>query len=151
MVMGRPREYDREDIFRQLLEWVQLPSSMNLNAFCYNCEPKIAPRKLLSFVDQSEEFRELYEIAKSCLAARREEANCDKIISDNVYNKTSRYFDYFEKNSWKREKIFESSLRKEEDGKKYTEVHIKVTNDGLGAGLNVSTETLPITINKSTE
>jgi len=146
---GRPREYDREDIFRQLLEWVKLPNSMNLNAFCYSCEPQISPRKLLLFVSQSEEFRELYEIAKSCLAARREEANCDKIISDNVYNKTSRYFDYFEKHGWKEEKQFESSLRKEEDQNKPTQIIVKVAHDGLGAGLNISAEALPDSSNKS--
>lgn len=149
MVMGRPREYDRENIFKQLLEWVQLPNSLNLNAFCYGCEPKISPRKLLSFVDEDDNFRELYEIAKSCVAARREEANCDKLLSDAAYGRSARYFDYFEKQHWKKEKVFESHLRKEEDQNKPTQIIVKVANDGLGAGLNISAEALPASANKS--
>ncbi len=149
MVMGRPREYDREDIFRQLLEWVQLPNSLNLNAFCYGCEPKISPRKLLAFVDEDKDFQELYEIAKSCVSARREEANCDKLLSDTAYNRSARYFDYFERQHWKKEKQFESSLRKDEEGNKPSQIIVKVSNDGLGAGLNISAQGLSDTANKS--
>ena len=151
MVMGRPREYDREDIFRQLLEWVKLPNSMNLNAFCYSCDPQIAPRKLLAFVDEDDNFRELYEIAKACLAARREEANCDKLLSDAAYSRSARYFDYFEKQHWKKEKIFESHLRKEEEANKPTKIVVKVSNEGLGAGINISAEEVSDSSNKSIE
>lgn len=139
MVMGRPREWDREKLKLQLIAWAELPNSLNLNAFCVLPEVMISPKKLLCFVDEDEDFRELYDIAKAMLAARREEAVTEKVLAECAYNRTIRYMDCFETTYWKREKQFESDLRKSEESNKPTEVTIRVKNDGLGAGINIST------------
>lgn len=115
MVMGRPKTWDREDICRQLLEWASLPSSLNLNAFCVSCEPPIPPSQLIRLSKENDDFCQSYELAKSWIAARREEANSEKMLSDAAYNKNARNYDYFLKHDWKEEEIFKSSLKKEEN------------------------------------
>jgi hypothetical protein len=150
MVAGRPREYDREEIFKQLLQWAELDTSINLNEFCFFfCNPKVSLKTLIVLSKETPEFSESYAIAKCACHVRRERANSLKTLSDAAFNRNARRYDYLEMEGYIEEKTFESSLRKDEDGKKYTEVHIKVTNDGLGAGLNISTEALSASPNQS--
>ncbi len=150
MVMGRPQEWDREYIMQEMLAWAKLPDSLNINAFCTSLDPEIDPDYLLRLSKETEDFRRVYRIVKAYLATRREEANSEKMLSDKAFSSGLRNYDLFLKEDWKEEKTFESSLRKDEEGNKYTNVVIKVQNDGLGAGLNVSTEDVSAPSNKST-
>jgi hypothetical protein len=147
---GRPREWDREKLIWQLMQWAELPNSLNLNAFCTLPEIMISPRKLLSFVSADEDFREQYEIVKAKIAVRREEAVCEKILTDCAYNRTIRYMDGFENNYWRKEKEFESSLKQKENQSQSGDIYVTVSPK-LTSGANVRTEGLPNTFNTGAE
>lgn len=151
MVMGRPRIWDREDLFEKLLLWARLPNSLHLSAFCALYDPPLYLKKLIEFSHENEDFRESYEIAKTFLCARREEANSEwpKRLSDKAFSCNHLAYDYHAYTHWQEQKKFESSLRIDEDGNKPTQITVKVTHDGLGAGLNVSAEGVPTPFNKS--
>lgn len=152
MPAGRPKEYDRISIFKQLVKWAELDHALNLNEFCFwHCEPRISLKRLIDFSNENDEYLESYAIAKCAIQVRRERKNSLKTLSDAAYNRNARHYDYLEKEGHKEEKTFESSLRKDEDGKKYTEVHIKVSHDGLGVGLGIQAEALSVASNQSSQ
>lgn len=46
MKIGRPRERDRKELAKKLLEWCKLPDSINLNGYCISIDPQ---NKLMLF------------------------------------------------------------------------------------------------------
>lgn len=117
MVMGRPREWDREKLKWQLMHWAELPNSLNINAFCCLPDILISPTKLLQFVKEDQDFREVYNIVKAFIAARREEANCEKILSDKAFAISHKVYDLFQKEEdredFKYQKELERDIQKE--------------------------------------
>lgn len=93
MVMGRPREYDREDIKRQLWDWGQLETSINLCEFCYKCEPPISYGRIWDMAKQDVDFRETLEIVKALVAVRREDAINAKTLDPRSYVMNARTYD----------------------------------------------------------
>src|SRR5258708_19190957 len=71
--IGRPREHNREQIAKDLIEWARKPESINLNEFCAHYEPIISPPKIGQWARECSEFRSAYEAAKAFLGYRREQ------------------------------------------------------------------------------
>lgn len=147
---GRPREHDRQQIAIDLIEWAKKPDSINLCKFCAYYEPIIPPSKISEWAKEDKSFREAYESAKMFLGFRREEWMSKELLHVKAYDLNATVYDYFMDEKKEKTSRFESSLRKEADSKP-TEINIKVSNDGLGRGLGVSTKRISTTNNRSTK
>lgn len=105
---GRPREYDRDKIARDLVEWAKLPDSINLNKFCaINC---LAPPKLTLFANECPKFREAYEEAKAHLGYRREQLLNEDKIHVKAYDLNANTYDYFLKQERREQAEYEARL-----------------------------------------
>lgn len=111
---GRPREHNREQIAKDLIEWARKEDSINLNAFCALYDPPIPPSKIYIFGSEDPEFRKSVEIAKAFLAARRESWLSKDWLHVKGYDINAATYDYFLKEEKRDQAKFESSLRKEE-------------------------------------
>jgi len=111
--MARPREWDREYLLEELMAWARLPDSLNINAFCISLRPELDPQYLRHLVREDERFSAVYRIIKAYLACRREEANSEKLLSNQAYSSGLRVYDKFAEDQWKDELRFEKDLNKE--------------------------------------
>ncbi len=142
MVSGRLREYDRDQIAKDLIEWAKKPDSINLNKFCCSYPTPFSPKKISAWSFEDEFFRESVEIAKAFLGARREEWLNQEILHVKGYDLNASTYDYFLKEEKRIQAEFESSLRKDEEGVKQTTYNITVPND-LAIGSNIPATTIP--------
>lgn len=92
---GRPREHDRDQIARDLIEWAKLSTSINLNGFCCSREPPLNPRRLADWAKECDNFRGAYEVAKAFLGNRREELLNSELLHVKAYDLNARTYDYF--------------------------------------------------------
>lgn len=90
---GRPREWDREALAKDLVEWAQLDTSVNLNGFC--AKHLMAAQKLTQFARECENFRSAYEIAKTIVGARRESKLSKQELHVKAYDLNARVYDHF--------------------------------------------------------
>lgn len=148
---GRPREFDPEYLMQELIIWARLPDSLNINAFCHSVRPEIDPLYLKQLVNKDEEFSRVYRIVKTYLATRREEAVSEKVLHDTAYSRNLHHYDQFLYDHSQDDDRIKSDLRKTEEGNKPTQIVLKVTNDGLGAGVSVSTESVSTSPDKSSQ
>jgi len=111
---GRLKTWDIDFLTRELLDWAERADSLNLNAFCTQRHIMIAPGTLLDIIDRDGEDEqplvEAYKIAKGYLATRREEANSEKLLSDQAYKCNLRVYDAVNKRDWKKEEKFKVGL-----------------------------------------
>jgi hypothetical protein len=114
---GRPREWDREKILEELIEWVKKPDSINLNKFCGTREPMLDPAKLSQWAGECEEFRKSYRAAKTLLGARREEWLNAEQLHQKAYHLNVNAYDYFAKeedrDNYKFQKEIDAKVGKE--------------------------------------
>lgn len=94
---GRPREWNREKIFADLVEWAKKDTSVNLNGFCCGYEPPFSATKLLDWRKENPDFQESYETAKAFLAVRREQMLSSGALHQAAYNKNATAYDRFTK------------------------------------------------------
>ena len=116
MAAGRPQEWDVDYLNQEILIWARLPNSLNINAFCHSIDPEIDPDYLLQLVKKHPEFSRTYRIVKTYLAARREEANSEKMLGEKAYVANLKHYDVFlkefEKEETKEMMTFEVDLKK---------------------------------------
>ena len=113
MAIGRPKEHDRDKIAKNLLEWAEEETSLNLNKFC--AINKLPPSKLSLFAKENDEFRQSYELAKAFLAVRREEYLTDGMLHVKAYDISVAAYDYFVKEECRDQTQFEASIKKQND------------------------------------
>lgn len=97
MVMGRPREHNREDIALELIEWAKREDSINFNKFCCTREPPIPATKLLLWAKEDDNFRMAYETAKAFLGFRREEWLSKEQLHVKAYDLNATVYDLIAK------------------------------------------------------
>ena len=148
MPAGRPREHNREQIAKDLIEWAKLDSSINFNKFAAYYEPIFPVSKLRFWAAEDPEFRTAYECAKNFLAFRREEWLNQNKLHVKAFDLNATVYDLQHKEEKNENSTFESNLRKNENDAKPTEVNVRVAHDGLGSGITVSTETVSNTVHK---
>ncbi len=108
--MGRPREWDREVIAQELIEWAKRDDAINLNKFCCTREPPLDPCKVTSWAAECEDFRKAYRTAKAFIAMRREEWLATDRLHQAAYNRNSKVYDVFEKLEGREEFTFQKEL-----------------------------------------
>ena len=113
MVAGRPREYDREKIMEELIEWVKLDDSLNICGFA---GPRfIEIDKFSLFSRECEKFRRVYHSVKMIIGERREKMMNAKLLDANVYNRNAHTYDAFMRQTYHEDKEFESTLKQKEN------------------------------------
>ncbi len=111
--IGRPSQYDLKAIAKDLVEWSQYPDSLKFTMFS-------APRMLnlqrfSEWADKDEDFAEAYELAKQFLDINRFKAAAQEIMPETWYSKNERIYDPLHDSHYRKEKKYESDLRKEEE------------------------------------
>jgi hypothetical protein len=107
---GRPREWDRDQIIRELIEWAKKHDSINLNKFCGTREPMLDPSKLSQWARESEGFRRSYWAAKTLIGARREEWLSSEKLHQKAYHLSNKTYNYFDKEEDREEYTFQKEL-----------------------------------------
>ena len=109
MAGGRPRDWDREKIFQDLIAWSKLPDSINLNAFCALND--LPPSYLIAW-SKSPEFSTSYEIAKANLGARRERMLNEETLHVKAYDLNATNYDAFLRDEKRAQQTFEADISK---------------------------------------
>lgn len=136
---GRPREHDRQQIAKDLLEWAKLETSLNLNGFC--AKQLIAPQKISQFALEDDMFRESLQLTKSILAERRERNLVTGILHNKAYEANLTVYDHFIKEDRREEKEFDASIKKDES-KTPSEIVFRVNYDNDRNSVEISPKTL---------
>ncbi len=125
MVAGRPREWDRDQIREELLEWVTQDDAINLNKFCCTRNPPLDPSKISIWAKECDEFRKAYYMAKAFIAVKREEWVATERLHQSAYNRNSKVYDVFERDEGREEYAYQ----KEIDAKAGKEIMSAATAD----------------------
>jgi len=116
---GRPIVHDRQRLAKELIEWAQLPTSINLNGFCCTRNPPVSPIKLSLFSSENEQFREALQIAKAFLAERRERMLSEETLHSKAYDMNATVYDYFMKEERMAQAKYEADLKAKAEQAKY--------------------------------
>lgn len=127
--VGRPKTHEREKLAKELIEWAQLPDSINLNGFCCTRKPPLSPSMITVFRNESIEFQQAYETAKAFLADRREKMLNNETLHVKAYDLNATTYDYFLKEERKEQAEYEAKLKKDSESNKPTNIIIQVPND----------------------
>lgn len=106
---GRPREHDREQIAKDLIEWSKKSDSTNLNAFCASID--LAPSMITNWARECDSFRRAYETAKAHLGARRERYLHEDKLHVKAYDLNAAVYDHFLKDERRMQAEFENKLK----------------------------------------
>lgn len=112
---GRPREHDREQIAKELIEWAKKDSSINLCEFCFTREPPLTPSTIAHWSNESEQFRQAVDIAKCAIGCRRERKLTNNELHVKAYDLNANTYDYFLKQEKREHAKYEADLSKEVD------------------------------------
>ena len=108
-----PRSYDRDQMEKDLFDWAQKDSSLNLCGFCakYNMDPDT----LLKWVKADQDgFGRTYRLVKSILGDRREGKLRTGELHTKAYDLNAATYDMFMKEEKMALLKYESDLSKEE-------------------------------------
>ena len=136
--MGRPRTHDRDQIAKELIEWAQLPDSINLCGFCCSRQPPIAPQRITQWASECDHFQEAYWQAKAFIGARREVLLSKDKLHVKAYDLNARTYDEFLKQEMKETEAYKAKLTAEAEGAKQSTYNIMASND-LTAGTYIPT------------
>lgn len=108
MVMGRPREHDRDKIAKELLEWSTNPTAFNLIQFT---RPRmLSVTKLPDWADEDANFREALKLAKESIAMNRFEAAVEGVLPFSEVHRNEYNYDPLHKAHARDEKEFDLQL-----------------------------------------
>jgi hypothetical protein len=88
---GRPREHDREDVARQMIEWAKREDSLTLTGF--SAKTMISSTIIRNWRSLDPNFRALTDIIYDIIAERRERKYNAGEIKDRSYSIHSRVYD----------------------------------------------------------
>lgn len=108
-VGGRPREHDRDQIAKDMLEWAQLKDSTNLCGFAG--PRQLSPEKLRTFCQECDRFRSAYNSVKLIIGQRRENMLNAKLLDSHAYNRNAHTYDAFMRETYQSDKEYELTLR----------------------------------------
>ena len=147
--IGRPSQYDLKAIGKDLVEWSQQPDALKFTMFA--APRHINLQRFSEWADKDEDFAESLAIAKQFMDINRFKAAAQDVMPEQWYSKNERVYDAFHDDHYRKEKKFESGLRKEEgEGNKQSTYNITVSRD-LSAGIDLSTATVSMQDNSGTK
>lgn len=142
-VFGRPALYDIKKLAAHLDEWSR--DERNWDLCKWVDEVDIDPLYPTRWAESDTDFGQAWRKAKNRIAARRTEMHAIEELPQSIYNKYQHNYDImyhvFEENL----KDKDAARKKDIEGAKPSAVTVKVSHDGLGAGLNISTAPIPNT------
>ena len=112
VVPYRPREYDREEAMKVMIEWAKIDGNDSLLQF--SSDTSILPSMIFTWCEQEPHFKKVYEEVKMILAAKRERRMDRGKMAQAVYNKTHHVYDIYAKQEDRERMKYESDLKKEE-------------------------------------
>lgn len=145
---GRPQEYDRIQVGKDFVEW----ATDNLDALTvpmFAGTIGIHSGIMRNWAREDAEFRALFMAGKEQIGINRLRAAQQDLLDPSIYRGHIGNYDSDINEYIREEKTFDSSLKKEEESKP-TQINVKVSHDGLGSGIKVSTETLSNTVHRGT-
>jgi len=107
---GRPREHDRDEIAKKMIEWAKKENSLNLCGFCGEVE--IDPCKITQWAAECENFRKAYRYAKTLLGERRERRLSEGTLHQKAYGLNAHVYDQFLKDEARDLIKYEADCRK---------------------------------------
>ncbi len=110
---GRPREHDRVEIAKKLIEWAKRESSMNLCGF--SAEMGISPMVILNWTRIDPDFCLAYDEAKCYLGERRERALNSNALHQAAYNRNANVYDLYQRDELRDQLKFEAALKAQAD------------------------------------
>ena len=109
---GRPREWDRDQIAKDLIEWSQLDTSSNLLEFCVL---KLLPAEKISLWSREcPNFRQAVHLAKHSIGVKREKMLSRGLLHQKAYDLNAPVYDYFLREEKRDNLKYESDLRRKE-------------------------------------
>ena len=145
---GRPKEHDRIQIGKDMVEW----ATDNIDALTvpmFATSIGLHSGILRNWASEDKDFHALYMEAKELIGINRLNCSRAETLDNGIYRQTIAHYDLDSKAEIREEKAYESSLRKDEDGSRETTVNVRVSKDGLGRGVKISAEGIPVTDNRS--
>jgi hypothetical protein len=118
---GRPREHNREQIAKDLIEWAKQPDSINFNKFCALYHTPFPATKLLEWSKEDENFRVAYDTAKAFLGFRREEKLSNEELHVKAYDLNATVYDLIAKAEKQDNAKFEAAIRAAQEIKTVSE------------------------------
>ena len=139
MTAGRPG-YDRIQIGKDFVEFAtNNPDCLTVPYFALT--KGLSSDTMITWCKENDEFRQLYRRAKEIIGINRLLATQDEAeikIDTSLYKGTIHHYDYDVLEDIHQEKIFESNLRKQEEGVKQTNITLQVPH-GIAIGSNLPT------------
>lgn len=113
MTAGRPKEYDRLAIGKEMLEWSKKPEALTVPMFATS--KGLHSGILRNWCNQDEQFRALFLTAKENVGINRLKAvtNPDIKLDPGIYKQTMHFYDLDIKEDVRDEKRFDASLKTE--------------------------------------
>ncbi len=148
MPAGRP-PYDRIKIGKEFIKW----ATDNLEALTvpmYAVSIGLHSGIMRAWAKEDPEFSALFMEGKEQIGINRLNATQRDLLDPSIYRGHIGNYDVDLNEYVREEKSFDASLRKDAETKP-TEINIRVAHDGLGSGLEVSTEKLSNTVHKGTK
>lgn len=149
MAGGRPKEYNRVQVGKDFVKWAtNNPEALTVPMFATSIG--LHSGIMRNWARETEEFRALFIEGKEQIGINRLRATQQDMLDPSIYRGHIGNYDVDLNEYIREEKSFDASLRKEIESKP-TEIHVKVSNDGLGRGIKVSTAKLPTKTDRSSK
>jgi len=126
MAGGRPQEYNRLEIGKEMLEWSKKPEALTVPMFATS--KGLHSGILRQWCIDDKEFRALFLAAKENVGINRLKAvsNPDIKLDPGIYKQTMHFYDLDIKADVREEKEFEAQLKNPKDAEK--EIIVKMIN-----------------------
>jgi hypothetical protein len=138
---GRPKEYDRIQIGKQMVEWSKNPEALTIPMFATSIG--LHSGVLRVWCTQDEDFRALFITAKENVGINRLKAVSDSKLKldPGIYNRSAHFYDMDLKEDFREEKRFDADLKKDIEGAKQS-TYILEVSPGLAIGSNIPAQTV---------
>ncbi len=149
MTAGRPKEYDRIQIAKDFVKWsTNNPEALTVPMFAVSIG--IHSGIMRNWARECDKFRALFIEGKEQIGLNRLRATQHDMLDSSIYRGHIGNYDIDLNEYIREEKTFEASLKNEQTHKP-TEIHLRLSNDGLGTGLGLSAPKISTPVHPSPE
>lgn len=113
MAGGRPQEYDRIAIGKEMVKWSKNPNALTVPMFATS--KGMHSEMLRTWANQDAEFRSLFLQAKENVGINRLKSVQNNSLNEGIYKQTMHFYDLDIREDVHDEKRFEADLKKTEN------------------------------------